>query len=126
MIDSIRGIVRHGDKRGRTIGYPTVNIDLHRPVRTGVYAAVTKVNGKWLPSMAFIGVAKTFGNTVKRAESHILDFKGDLYGSYVTVRLLAYIRPNKRFDTPKQLIQAIKHDEHAIRTFFKNTVEYKK
>lgn len=121
VIESIRGKVRHGDKRGRTIGYPTANVDLHRAVRPGVYAALTKVRGRWRPSMAFIGAAKTFGNTQKRAESHILDFSGNIYDDMVSIRLLQFIRPNKRFTGPKQLIAAIKKDEKAIRAYFKDS-----
>lgn len=123
-MEVIRGKVRHGDKRGRTIGYPTANVDLHRAVKPGVYAAATKVRGKWRPSMAFIGAAKTFGNTQKRAESHVLDFSGNIYDDMVSIRLLHFIRPNKKFTGPKQLVKAIQKDEKQIRAYFEENNEY--
>jgi riboflavin kinase / FMN adenylyltransferase len=98
---AIRGIVAHGDKRGRTIGFPTANIALGRhlePAR-GVYAVTVRLpSGEKRGGAANIGRRPTVNaGPESRLEVNVFDFSGDLYGQELTVALLAYIRPEIRF-----------------------------
>jgi riboflavin kinase/FMN adenylyltransferase len=98
---AIRGIVSHGDKRGRTIGFPTANVPLDRhlePAR-GVYAVTTRLaDGATYKGVSNIGRRPTVNaGTESRLEVNLFDFNGDIYGTDITVALHAYIRPEIRF-----------------------------
>ena len=98
---SIRGTVAHGDKRGRTIGFPTANIPLGRhlePAR-GVYAVTLALpDGRRLPGVANIGRRPTVSQDLEsRLEAHIFDYEGDLYGQALSVSLHAYLRAEQKF-----------------------------
>ena len=98
---AIRGEVAHGDKRGRTIGFPTANIALGRhlePAR-GVYAVTVRLpDGAVRKGAANIGRRPTVNAGLEsRLEVNVFDFSGDLYGTELTVALHAYIRPEQKF-----------------------------
>ncbi len=98
---AIAGEVLHGDKRGRTIGFPTANVALGtllQPAR-GVYAVTVRLaDGRVVPGVANIGQRPTVANTSEsRLEAHLFDFAGDLYGQTVEVALHAYLRGEQRF-----------------------------
>ena len=98
---AIRGIVAHGDKRGRTIGFPTANIALGRhlePAR-GVYAVTVRLpDGRVFRGAANIGRRPTVNEGPEsRLEVNLFDFDDDLYGQELTVSLHAYIRAEQRF-----------------------------
>ena len=98
---AIRGVVAHGDKRGRTIGFPTANVALGRhlePAR-GVYAVlVRQPDGMVRRGVANIGRRPTVNQTVEsRLEVHLFDFDGDLYGQEISVALHAFLREERRF-----------------------------
>jgi riboflavin kinase/FMN adenylyltransferase len=98
---TIRGIVAHGDKRGRTIGFPTANIRLGRhlePAR-GVYAVrVRTPDGATHGGVANIGRRPTVNEGPEsRLEVNVFDFSGDLYDAELAVSLLAYLRPEQKF-----------------------------
>jgi riboflavin kinase / FMN adenylyltransferase len=98
---AIRGEVAHGDKRGRTIGFPTANIALGRhlePAR-GVYAVTARLpDGSVRRGVANIGRRPTVNaGTESRLEVNVFDFEGDLYGKELTVALHAYIREERKF-----------------------------
>lgn len=101
----IEGPVRHGEKRGRALGFPTANMhldDLHLP-RFGVYAVIVDVlTGRHKGSYhgaASLGVRPTFaGAAVPNLESFLFDFEGDLYGETLSVGLVAFLRPEIAFD----------------------------
>jgi riboflavin kinase / FMN adenylyltransferase len=98
---AIRGIVAHGDRRGRTIGFPTANIALGRhlePAR-GVYAVTARLpDGGVRRGAANIGRRPTVTNEQEsRLEVHVFDFDGDLYGAELTVALHTYLRPERKF-----------------------------
>ena len=98
---AIRGEVSHGDKRGRTIGFPTANIPLGRhlePAR-GVYAVTMRLaDGSVRPGVANLGRRPTVSaGTESRLEVHLFDFEGDLYGQEVSVALHVFLRPEQKF-----------------------------
>ena len=107
----IEGPVQHGDKRGRALGFPTANLRLdrlHQP-RFGVYAALVDVlsgphRGRYRGA-ASIGVRPTFGVNAPNLEVYLLDFDGDLYGEALSVALVAYLRPELRFDAVEPLVE---------------------
>ncbi len=97
---SIRGVVAHGDARGRTIGFPTANIALGRhlePAR-GVYAVSAVVDGRTVHGVANIGRRPTVvEGAISRLEAHLFDFAGDLYGRELSVSLHGFLRAEQKF-----------------------------
>jgi riboflavin kinase/FMN adenylyltransferase len=97
----IDGRVEQGDRRGRTIGFPTANIELADYLRpaAGVYAVRAAIgrDGDWHDGVANLGMRPTFGGSDLRLEVHLFDFAGDLYGRHLRVALVDYIRPEQKF-----------------------------
>lgn len=118
----IEGPVIRGDQRGRDLGYPTANMaltDLHRP-KLGVYAVrVDVLTGEHAGSyngVASLGVRPMFGeDNVPNLETHVFDFKGDLYGAELSVALVAYLRPEEKFDSVEALITQMDADSARAR-----------
>lgn len=114
----ICGRVAHGDRRGRTIGYPTANINLHRrvsPLR-GVYAVQVHgiADSPW-PGVANIGRRPTVAGTDERLEVHLFDFDGDLYGAHLEVEFRLRLRDELRFESFDALKAQIARDAQAAR-----------
>lgn len=111
---ALRGTVQHGDKRGRSIGFPTANLDLGDYLRPlyGVYAVRGRrvTDGLTLNGVANIGRRPTVGGTTERLETHFFDFNDDIYGQEWDVALLDFIRPEQRFDGLPALQAAIARD----------------
>ena len=108
------GVVIRGAQLGRTLGFPTANLALpaDSELRFGVYA------GRALsrPAAVSVGVRPTIGAGLKPlAEVHILDFSGDLYGQELSVELLAYLRPERSFDSLDALTEQIARDVEQVR-----------
>ncbi len=105
----IEGPVLHGDKRGRTLGYPTANLDLHglHLPRFGVYAVRADVmDGPHRGShdgAASLGTRPMFGENRPNLETHLLDFEGDLYGARLSVGLSEFLRPEASFPSVEAL-----------------------
>ena len=111
---SIRGAVQHGDKRGRTIGYPTANLALGtylRP-RFGIYAVTARVldTGEQLKGAANLGVRPQFDPPVEWLEPYFFDFSGDLYGREIEVSLCHFLRPEAKFDSLDALVAQMEKD----------------
>ncbi|NBZ89588.1 riboflavin kinase [Stagnihabitans tardus] len=117
MTMTIKGIVAHGDKRGRVLGFPTANLNAAAPLAYGVYASQTRIAGedKVWPSVTSYGTRPTFDGADPRIETHILDFAGDIYGQEIEVEFLAFIRSEARFDTVEALIAAMQGDMDQAR-----------
>lgn len=120
---TIRGIVSHGDKRGRTIGFPTANVPLGRhlePAR-GVYAVTARLaDGATHKGVANIGRRPTVNEgTESRLEVNLFDFSGDLYDSEITVALHAYIRAEVRFSGLDALKTQIAADAAQARSILR-------
>lgn len=113
----ICGRIAHGDKRGRTIGFPTANIKLHRHATAvhGVYAVhLLGENNLSANGVANIGKRPTVDGQNLQLEVHLFDFEGDLYGQQVCVEFKDKIRDEKRFDSFDELkLQIIKDSEQA-------------
>ncbi len=117
----IAGRVRHGDARGREIGFPTANVALHRlrsPL-AGVYAVeVRGINGAVLTGVANVGRRPTVSGIEERVEVHVFDFMERIYGRHIAVRFLARLRDEMRFDGIDTLKAQIGRDVAAARAFF--------
>jgi riboflavin kinase/FMN adenylyltransferase len=118
----IDGRVEHGDKRGRTIGFPTANLllgDYLRPA-AGVYAVRVGIERdhrtEWHDGVANLGTRPTVGGTDLRLEAHLFDFAGDLYGAHLRVAFVDYLRPERKFASFDELKQQIAADAIAART----------
>jgi riboflavin kinase/FMN adenylyltransferase len=115
---TIRGEVAHGDKRGRTIGFPTANVALGRhlePAR-GVYAVMVRLeDGTTVKGVANIGRRPTVGGAESRLEVHLFDFEGDLYGSHISVALHFFLRAEQKFADFEALRQQIATDAATAR-----------
>ncbi|MEM7544262.1 MAG: bifunctional riboflavin kinase/FAD synthetase [Pseudomonadota bacterium] len=117
----IEGAVEHGEKRGRTLGYPTINQSLEGLMvpKHGVYAVRVRVKdgpheGDY-DGVASLGVRPMFGENRPNFETHILDFAGDLYGARVSVGLVEWQRPELKFDDLDGLVAQMKADEAEAR-----------
>jgi riboflavin kinase / FMN adenylyltransferase len=113
----IEGTVELGDQRGRTIGFPTANVDLgeHLRPRFGVYAVRALVDGSWRDGVANLGRRPTFGKLKENFEVHLFDFAGDLYGKVLRVAMVDFIRPEMKFAGLDQLKAQIAADGEAAR-----------
>ncbi|MBL0900097.1 MAG: bifunctional riboflavin kinase/FAD synthetase [Reyranella sp.] len=113
----IEGTVELGDQRGRTIGFPTANVDLgqHLRPRFGVYAVRALVDGVWRDGVANLGRRPTFGKLKENFEVHLFDFAGDLYGKTLRVTMVDFIRPEMKFEGLDQLKAQIAADGEAAR-----------
>jgi riboflavin kinase/FMN adenylyltransferase len=111
--------VVHGNALGRTIGIPTINqhfADRQVVPKFGVYSSITVVNGIEYKSMTNVGVKPTVTDAnTPLAETYIIGYHGDLYGKTLKVKLLDYIRPEKKFSSIEELKTAIQTDiQHCL------------
>ena len=117
----IEGEVIRGDQRGRELGYPTANMSIEglHPPKFGVYAVRVRVmSGRHAGDhlgVASIGVRPTFGENRPNCETHLFDFKGDLYGAHLSVALVAYLRAEEKFDSLDALITQMDADSAKAR-----------
>jgi len=111
---AIRGIVEHGDKRGRTIGYPTANlaIDSYLRPRYGVYAVTGRIlsTGEVLHGAANIGIRPQFEPPKELLEPYFFDFSGNLYGQEIEVAFHHFLRGEAKFDGLDALIEQMDKD----------------
>jgi riboflavin kinase/FMN adenylyltransferase len=109
--------VRHGDKRGRDLGYPTANLALSEecPLKQGIYAVKVRTGGQWHDGVASYGRRPTFDNGAALFEVHLFDFSGDLYGSELRVHLVSYLRDEEEFDSADALVAQMDRDAAEAR-----------
>jgi riboflavin kinase/FMN adenylyltransferase len=111
----VDGVVVRGDQRGRTLGYPTANIEvdaaLVRPP-TGVYAGVARIGETVAAAAINVGYNPTFEGSVSRPriEPYLLDFDGDLYGQTLRVEFWKRLRDEAKFDTVDALVEQMNRD----------------
>ena len=110
---AIAGMVRHGDKVGRTIGYPTANIDMGAYLRPayGIYAVRGRLeDGRVLQGAANLGVRPQFEPPKELLEPYFFDWSGNLYGQALEVELVEYLRPEAKFDGLDALVAQMDRD----------------
>lgn len=110
---AVEGIVQHGDKNGRELGYPTANVDLGtylRP-RYGIYAVRGRLaDGRILDGAANIGIRPNFDPPKELLEPHFFDFSGDLYGQTIEISFHAFLRDEAKFENLEALTRQIGRD----------------
>ena len=115
---AIQGVVEHGDKRGRTLGYPTANVALGKYLRPkyGIYAVRVRLDdGSEHDGVASLGIRPSFDPPVEMLETFIFDWSGDLYGRTIEVALVGFIRPEAKFDVLGELVKQMDADSAAAR-----------
>jgi riboflavin kinase / FMN adenylyltransferase len=118
---AITGRVAHGDKRGRTLGFPTVNLPLRRlPPLTGIFAVrVHGLHGGARPGVASVGVRPTITDGGKPiAEAYLFDFGDTIYGRRITIEFLHKLREEMRFPDVAALTRQMRDDADDARRFF--------
>ncbi|WP_066068668.1 bifunctional riboflavin kinase/FAD synthetase [Neobacillus soli] len=118
------GVVIHGDKRGRTIGFPTANIDVNEEYifpPLGVYAVRIKIDSQWHKGVCNVGFKPTFNKEALRVsvEVHIFDFNQDIYGKDVVIEWHLHLRKEKKFAGVEELVTQIEKDKQNVITYFK-------
>lgn len=119
----VRGLIAHGDKRGRELGYPTANMQLARDcrLRHGIYAVRMKIDGIWHDGVASFGRRPTFDDGAPRLETFVFDFSGDLYGQRVDVAFVDWLRGEEKFDSLEALIAQMDADSARARDILAKT-----
>ncbi len=114
---TIEGVVIHGAKLGRRMGFPTANIEIgDAEVENGVYLSSVAVDGAELKAMSNVGVRPSVDGRSRLLETHIFDYNGDLYGRTLTVRLLRKIRDERYFGSVEELKRQLEYDFELIRS----------
>lgn len=113
----IEGVVVEGERRGRKLGFPTINLDTEWEVlpKPGVYATYVRLPDGFHESITNIGIRPTFEESKLTVETHIFDFNDDLYGKKVGVNFVERLRDEKRFASVGELVAQIEHDVAAVR-----------
>ena len=116
---SVEGVVIHGDKLGRTIGFPTINISLEDYVRArhGIYATRTRLaDGREIAGVGYVGRRPTVNlSHEERLEAHLFDIDEDLYGQTVETDLLHFLRADERFDNLESMVAQMDRDKAQAR-----------
>lgn len=114
-----------GDKRGRTLGFPTINqffTDGFAEPKHGVYASVAVFGGKLYAAVTNFGLRPTIGTNSLRSETYIIGFDGDLYGQNINIGLISYIRPEIKFKNLDELLSQIAKDSEISQKIFRNSI----
>ncbi|CAN5607789.1 bifunctional riboflavin kinase/FAD synthetase [soil metagenome] len=116
---SLTGTIVKGRQLGRTIGFPTANMQVDDPVKlipaNGVYAVEVLYAGQTLGGMLNIGFRPTVAGTHQTIETYIFDFDKDIYGEHLTLKFREFLRPEQKFDGLPALVAQLKIDEEAAR-----------
>jgi riboflavin kinase/FMN adenylyltransferase len=114
----VTGEVVHGDKRGRTLGYPTANLALDPScgLRHGIYAVRVAIGDRRLAGVASFGRRPMFDIGTVLLEVFVFDFSGELYGQSIDVAFVHWIRPELKFDSVDDLVRRMDEDSRIART----------
>ena len=126
---TITGEVIHGDKRGRTIGFPTANINIKDEYiipPLGVYAVRMRVYSDWYYGVCNVGYKPTFNKESKKlsVEVHLFDFDQDIYGQEVVIEWHLYLRKEQKFSGIEQLVTQIEKDKQQTIDYFKRNRQF--
>lgn len=122
---AIRGTVQHGDKLGRSMGYPTANVDMGEYLRPryGIYAVTGLLpDGRRLLGAANLGIRPSFDPPKELLEPYFFDFSGDLYGQEIEVALHAFLRPEVKFDSLDELTAQMERDCEEARRLLSGVI----
>ncbi|MBN1481558.1 bifunctional riboflavin kinase/FAD synthetase [candidate division KSB1 bacterium] len=121
---SVSGPVVAGRNQGRKLGFPTANIrpdSAHKLVpMVGIYATTVDIRGTTHESVTYIGTRPTFAGRQKVVEVHVFDFDETLYGEPIKVNFCTFLRDDRKFQSPDELIATIKKDKKKAMTYFAN------
>ncbi len=116
---SMTGTIVKGQQLGRTIGFPTANMQVDDPVKlipaNGVYAVEVIYKDQSLSGMLNIGLRPTVGGTFQTIETYIFDFNADIYGEHLTLKFREFLRPEQKFQGLPALVAQLKLDEQQAR-----------
>lgn len=119
---AVTGIVQHGRQLGRTLGFPTMNIEPEQEKilpRFGVYACRIKMDGRWYNGVGNVGVKPTVTEEHKRlVEVFVYDYEGDAYGKEITVQFCGFERPETKFSSIDELREQVMQDLSYGKEFF--------
>jgi len=109
----IRGLVGHGKELGRTLGFPTANVESGLAFSQdleGVWAGWAETGEERLPCIVNVGRHPTFPEGPATVEAHIIGYSGDLYGQMMTLRLTEFLRPQMKFGSGEALARQLSRD----------------
>ncbi len=114
----LTGKIVHGHRRGKSLGYPTANIDAtgHLIPPDGVYSGVATIGSVTAPAAISIGTAPTFGEGPRQVEAFVLDFHDDVYGATMKLDFLRWLRPQQTYRTSQELIDQMDRDVADVRS----------
>jgi riboflavin kinase/FMN adenylyltransferase len=122
----VMGEIVHGEKRGRTLGYPTANMEMppETPLAEGVYAVRVAFDGRIYPAVASFGRRPQFHeNAPPLLESYVFDFKGDLYGKTLGVEFVSRLRGEAKFANADELVSQMHRDAVAAQSIISGPVD---
>ena len=120
---TVEGVVQHGDKNGRLLGFPTANIDMAHYLRPryGIYAVRGRLpDGRVLDGAANLGIRPSFNPPKELLEPHFFDFSEDLYGQTIEVEFHAFLRGEAKFDSMDDLMAQMQADCNQARAILGN------
>lgn len=122
---TLSGIVVTGDQRGRELGYPTANLDIEPNLlkpKPGVYAALARIGEQVYAAAVSVGANLTFGGIEPRVEAHLLDVELSLYGDFISLSFIEYLRPMQAFDSAAALVAQMDQDVARVREMLTGTL----
>lgn len=118
---SFSGTVVKGQQLGRTLGYPTANVEVRKTYKlipgNGVYAVRVQQGNRTLPGMLNIGVRPTVDGHSRTIEVHLFDFNQDIYGEHLDIQVIAYLRPEMKFSGIEALVQQLHVDKEEAKRY---------
>lgn len=115
-MQKVEGVVIGGNKLGRTLGFPTANMDVadRNDLENGVYRSEVEIDGRCYRAMSNVGVRPSVDGRTRLLETHIFDFHGDLYGRVLCVTLIEKIRDERKFSSVEELRAQLEYDKEQI------------
>ena len=116
----VEGEVVRGKRLGRTLGFPTANLELssETEIPRGIYASRVRVGERCYIAVSNVGVRPTVDGDTVNCETHVIDYDGDLYGRYIQVSLVALLREETCFCSVEELRLAIEGDVRNTLSYF--------
>ncbi len=114
-MESFTGRVVSGKQLGRTIGFPTANIETDAAIPRGVYAVAATAAGKRWRAIMNVGAHPTAPEGAPTVEVHLLDFEGDLYGQEMRVDVICFLREERKFESLDALRRQLERDKARAR-----------